>query len=51
MTATAIFAIPAALALLALAALAIRDPRTVRPLLSATAFLWVATLAVIIARS
>lgn len=43
--------VPAALALLALAALAIRDPRTVRPLLSATACLWIATAVVIIARS
>ncbi|NUS24445.1 MAG: hypothetical protein HOV92_09500 [Streptomyces sp.] len=46
-----LWAVPAALALLALAALAIRDPRTVRPLLSATACLWIATAVVIIARS
>lgn len=48
MTATAIFAIPAAIAY---AWLAIREPRTARTALGAVACLWIATLAIIIARS
>ena len=46
-----LWAVPAALALLALAGLTDRELRILRPLLSATACLWIATLAIIIARS